>query len=204
MSSPPSEDEQASSPAADEVPERPALAPDVELAGPMQGTRFTEQLWLIRRGGRLLQVPEPFYRVAEQINGERTPDEIAAAVMESTDWLVSADLVRQIIEKKLVPFRLVRALHDPVLSHSEERDHTPLQIDLHRQEFGPRAREATARILRNVPTISVIIPLLIAAGVACAWLQLARGVADGTRTILHSARRFAPRVRAGHRFRDFP
>ncbi len=193
LSSPPSDTRQESSPAVEEVPERPALVAGVEFTGPMYGTGFTEQAWLIQRGGRLLQVPEPFYRVAEQIKGERTLEEIAAAVMRSTDWLVSADLVRQIIEKKLVPIGLVRTTDSAMIPRAEDRDHTPLQINLHRQEFGPG--ESITWIRRYLFTPPAIILLSITVGVASAWWYLVRGIGDGIRTVRYSARRFPPHDR---------
>src|SRR5438132_4557978 len=57
-----------------ELPERPALAPLVQLVGEVQGTGFEDRQWLIERNGAFLQVSEPVYRIAEQANGERTLD----------------------------------------------------------------------------------------------------------------------------------
>ena len=58
------------------------------------GTGFTERQWLIRRDGRFIQVTELLYRVAEQVDGERTLEDIAAAVTQSTEWMVTAEDVR--------------------------------------------------------------------------------------------------------------
>ena len=60
-----------------DVPERPALAPNVELSGKMQGTGFQQQQWLIQRDQQFIQVTELLYRVAENANGERALEEIA-------------------------------------------------------------------------------------------------------------------------------
>src|SRR5215831_6238539 len=102
-----------------EIPERPALAPDVQLLGEMQGTGFKERQWLICRGGQFIQLTELLYRVAEQANGARTLEEIATEVTAATDWLVSADSVRQFLQIKLMPLRLITPAAHAVVSQDE-------------------------------------------------------------------------------------
>src|SRR3712207_1563140 len=104
---PPPEDGQPASIV--EVPERPRLAPNVEFVGEMQGTGFQDRQWLVQRDGRFIQVTELLYRVAEQINGERTLAEIAEEVTGATEWMVSADNVRYILQAKLIPLGLIAA-----------------------------------------------------------------------------------------------
>src|SRR5437764_14762340 len=65
------------------VPERPALAPGVELAGIFADGAFNEPQWLIVRNGHFLQVPALIYRVAEYADGQRTLGEIAATTTAS-------------------------------------------------------------------------------------------------------------------------
>ena len=89
------------------VPVRPALAPTVRLVGELRGSGFRDRQWLVERDGRFIQVTELLYRVAEQANGERTLEEIAAGVTASTDWIVTADQVRQLIQGKLMPLGLI-------------------------------------------------------------------------------------------------
>src|SRR5688500_7847983 len=67
----------------EDVPERPALAPNVELSGEMQEGGFADQQWLVQRNGTFIQLTELLYRVAEQANGERTLEEMAAGVSEA-------------------------------------------------------------------------------------------------------------------------
>ena len=81
-----------------QVPERPQLAPNIELSGQMQESGFKDRQWLIQRDGHFIQVSELLYRIAEQANGERTLEEIAAGVTESTDWIVSGGNVHQLIQ----------------------------------------------------------------------------------------------------------
>src|SRR5438093_1508491 len=74
------EESRGQGPVAEQVPERPALAPDVELIGPMPETGFTDQQWLVRQGNRFLQFTELLYALLQEINGERTLDEIAVTL----------------------------------------------------------------------------------------------------------------------------
>src|SRR6266508_5771573 len=100
-------------PQPEHVHTRPALGPRVQLMGAMQGTGYQDQQWLIDRDGRFLQVTELLYRVAEQADGSRALEDIAARVTATTDWSVSADNVRQLIEQKLVPLGVIAAPGDP-------------------------------------------------------------------------------------------
>ena len=62
------------------TPDRPALAPNVELSGAMQESGFEKEQWLVQRDGRFIQLTELLYRVAEQANGERSLEEMAQGV----------------------------------------------------------------------------------------------------------------------------
>src|SRR5438093_10570311 len=50
----------------------PRLVAGVELLGELRGSGFAEPQWLARRGGRFLQLSEVLYRVASEVDGERT------------------------------------------------------------------------------------------------------------------------------------
>jgi putative peptide zinc metalloprotease protein len=130
------------------VPERPALAPNIQLVGEMQETGFEDRQWLIQRGGRFMQVTELLYRVAEQANGERTLEEIAAGVTESTDWMVSSDNVRQLIQLKLIPAGLIAPEGGSSLPHEEGRTPSPLALNMRMKTIGPRVIDPITRVLQ--------------------------------------------------------
>src|SRR5215216_4819992 len=88
------------------VPECPALAPSVQLVGEMQDSGFQDRQWLIQRNGQFIQLTELLYRIAEHANGERTLEDIAAGVTEATDWIVTVDNVRLLLQTKLIPMGL--------------------------------------------------------------------------------------------------
>jgi hypothetical protein len=121
------------------VPERPVLAPHVQLIGEMRDTGFTNRQCLIQRDGRFIQVTELLYRVVEQINGQRTIEEIAAGITEATEWSVSTDNVRQLLQTKLIPLGLVVSQKGVVISQNGERPRSVLQINMRKKIYSVRA-----------------------------------------------------------------
>src|SRR3954466_11430855 len=85
----------------------PALAPNVRLVGEMQGSGFADAQWLVERDGRFIQLTEVLYRIAERANGERKTGESAAGVTDVTEWQVTPDNVRHLIQTKLAPLGIV-------------------------------------------------------------------------------------------------
>src|SRR5919108_4819199 len=152
--------------AAPEVPAWPALTPNVELVGEMPGTGFKDKQWLIQRDGRFIQVTELLYRVAERANGQRTIQEIAEGVTEATDWIVSADNVRQLLRTKLIPLGLIAAADGSVALHSEARVRSPIQINLRRNIVGPRILDLIAGVLQVLYRPPVLIPVLLVVATA--------------------------------------
>ena len=106
---PPSTDEQATQqiqtppePQAD-ADDVPALADGVELLGEYEGSGFKEPRYNARRAnGDMVQLTELLYLIAEQINGQRTYDEIAARVSEKSGRKVTGDNVKTLIVDNLV------------------------------------------------------------------------------------------------------
>jgi putative peptide zinc metalloprotease protein len=157
------------------VPERPSLAPDVQLLGEMRDTGFADRQWLVGRGGRFVQTTEILYRVAEQANGERTLAEIAAGVTASTDRLVGADDVRRLIADRLVPLGLIAAADGPEdagPSTAEERERSILQIRAGVKVLGPGVIDPISRGLQVLHAPPVVVLFLVAAALAHGWLYL--------------------------------
>ena len=164
------------------VPERPALAPDVQPVGEMQGTGFKDRQWLIQRHGQFIQVSELLYRIVEQTNGERTLEEVAANVTEATEWLVSADNVRQLIQNKLIPLGLIASTDDTRsltsgVTVEKGLTRSPLALNLRMRVIGPGVIDPITRVLRFLYAPPVLVPVLVAIAVAHGWLYLVHGVA---------------------------
>jgi putative peptide zinc metalloprotease protein len=152
------------------VPERPALAPAVQLIGEMKDTGFKDRQWLVRRGERFIQTTELLYRVAEQATGERTLEEMAAGVTESTDWLVSADDVGRLLQSRLIPLGLISRGEEHDEMRLEDAARSVLQIRAGIKMLGPRIIDPIARVLQVLHAPPVLILFLIAAVVAHGWL----------------------------------
>ncbi len=167
-----------------DVPERPALAPNVELSGEMQGTGFQEQQWLIQRDGQFIQVTELLYRVLEQINGERTLEEIAAGVTESTDWMVSADNVRYLIQTKLIPMGLIAPANGSAVPHREGQGGSALAFTLRRNVISPRVIDPITKILQFLYAPPVLLFVLALIAFAHWWLYFNHGILGSILDIL--------------------
>jgi putative peptide zinc metalloprotease protein len=183
QTTPPAHDDHAIRPVT-ALPERPALAADVRLLGPMQGMGFQQTQWLIARGGRFLQVTELLYRVAEQIDGERALDEIAAGVTANTEWLVTAEQVRQLIQAKLAPLGLIASTAQAPASlgpqpAAPERTvalvRSPLRLNMRTRLLGPRLINPLTRVLQFLYWPALLVPLLGLAVFAQWWLFARHG-----------------------------
>ena len=78
------------------------------MIGKYEGSGFKEPPYIVRRAdGQVIQLAPLLYLIAELADGERTNEEIAAAVSEAIERGVSADNVRQLIEKRLRPLGVI-------------------------------------------------------------------------------------------------
>ncbi len=166
--------------------ERPALAPDVQLVGELQGSGFKDRQWLIQRDGQFIQLTELLYRLAEQANGERTLEEIATAVTEATDWLVTADHVRQIVKTKLVPMGLLAGPGGSPATPDQPQMRSPLKINMRMKVISPRFIDPFTRVLQVLYAPPALIPALILIAIAHGWLYLVHGVAASIYDVLYT------------------
>lgn len=181
-----------------QVAERPQLAPNVELSGEMQESGFEEKQWLVLRDSKFIQVTELLYKVAEQANGQQTLEEMAAKVSENYSKKVSADNVRQLLEKKLIPMGLVTQADGTVYGAEggeNGRGHThgrtagqasPLQINLKMAKIPPKYIDPGTTVFQHLYHAYVIIPVMILAILAHIWLFFVHGVAHATSDLLYN------------------
>src|SRR3989337_391622 len=161
-----------------EVPEYPVLASGVELVGEMEETGFEERQWLVRRGERFLQLSELLYRVAGQADGESTHEEMAEGVTRSTDWLVSAENVRKLLQSKLLPLGIVAPAEDSALRdvRAGERTASLLRVNGRTRLLDPSTIDLTTKVLQILFTPLILVPVLLVVGLAHVWLYSAHGV----------------------------
>ena len=171
--------------------ECPALAPGVELAGELPDSGFAERQWLVQRDGSFVQLTELLYRVCEHANGERTIDEIAAAVSDTTPWTVTGEQIRYLIEGKLVPLGLVVMHRDAAPASpppAREPQAAPLSLNMRATVIGPRVIDPITRVLQVLYAPAVLVPMLALILAAHVWLYVEQGSAmlRGLRDILYS------------------
>ncbi|MGI0025208.1 MAG: hypothetical protein ACREA4_08695, partial [Nitrososphaera sp.] len=127
------------------------------------------------------------YRVAEQINGRRTLEEVAAGVAQATPWIVSKDNVRQLLQTKLIPLGLVVSENGAVISQkSGERPRSPLQINLRRNLFNPRIIERFTRVFQVLYLPPVLLSILLVVASAHGWLYFVHRVDDSFRAAFYT------------------
>jgi putative peptide zinc metalloprotease protein len=170
------------------VPERPALAPDVELIGELRDTAFRDSQWLIARAGTFIQVSEPVYRMAEYADGERTLEDIAGAFTDSTRWAATADDVREVIATRLLPLSLVTAGADAA-GPRRDPGHSapsPLLLNMRTKVLGPRFLDPATFVLRFLHAPVVLVPALVAVVAAHAWLYGQHGLSAVLRDVAYT------------------
>jgi putative peptide zinc metalloprotease protein len=160
--------------------DRPKLAPNVRLVGEFQGSGFAERQWLIERQGQFVQVSDLLYRLAEQLDGRRTVDEIADALTTVTDWAVTPEDVRHLIDAKLIPMRLVAAdgAVPTAVVDSREATRSPLAVNLRTKTIGPRVLDPVTAALQYLFAPAITVAVLAATVLAEVWLYRSGALFD--------------------------
>ena len=174
---------------ATEIPEKPALAPDVQVVGELPETGFIEKQWLVTRNGKFIQLGELLYRVAELANGERTLDEIAQRLTETTEWVVTAEHVRKILAK-MIPLGIIATEEGSEITFSSKEptrnaSNSALGITMRTQVIAPHVIQPIARVLGVFYQPILLIPLLVIMGIAHLWLYLEHGLSQSFMDMLY-------------------
>lgn len=159
----------------DSVGERPALGENVTLVGELQEAGFDQRQWLIQRDGQFIQVTELLYRLAEQLDGERTLNEIAAAVSESSDWIVDAEQVYKLLRTNFIPLGLL-AGQQRLITAAGKQARSPLRVNMRMKMLSPRFIDPITRVLQYLYAPPVLITMLFLIGAAHEWVYLRHGI----------------------------
>ena len=150
----------------------------------MAGTGFVEQPWLLRSDTGFVQLTELLYRIAEHLDGTRSPEDVAASVTETTRWSITGDQVRWLIDTKLAPLRLV-AVRDSV-QRSRASHRSPLQIRARWTLVGAERLAGIADVLRVLYAPALIVPLLLLSTGALTWVHLVHGGLASVKVALYT------------------
>jgi putative peptide zinc metalloprotease protein len=157
-------------------PHVPVAAPGTELLGPQLGSGYVDPPALVRRAdGQILQLTPLVHAILAAIDGERTYDEIAAEVCESTGRMLTADHVRTMVEQRLRPVGLVLGVDG---SEPELRRANPL-LAL-RPRFVVSSPALTRRITAPFAWLfhpAIVVPMTVAFVVVSFWVLFEKGLA---------------------------
>lgn len=169
-----------------EVPEKPLIAPGVQLSGAMQDAGFERSQYLVQRGGHFMQLTGLLYRILQQADGKHTLAQIAQAVSQATGTQISAADVGKLVAEHLVPGGLVRAADGQVEGQEEENGvRSPLKINLRTKVIGPEIINPITRLLLPLYTPPVLIVALLIAFAAQGWVLFVHGLARGIHQMLY-------------------
>jgi putative peptide zinc metalloprotease protein len=179
-------------PVADQAPvsegpptEKPRLARGIELIGKYEGSGFKDPPYIARReDGQVIQLAPLLYLIAELSDGQRTNEEIAAAVSEAIKRGVSADNVRQLVEERLRPLGVIAAADG---SEPELRKADPLLALKLRAALVPeRVVNAITKVFKPLFLPPVVLAVLAGLVALDVWLFAFHGVAQSLREVLYS------------------
>lgn len=167
-----------------ELPERPRLAPGVELAGEMTESAFVTPPWLIDRGGAgYLQVSRLLYRIAELCDGNRDHEQIAAAITEAGEP-VQAATIRRLVGGMLVPSGVVLDARGEAAT-PPARARSPLALAGRMKMLGPGAIDPLTGVLKLLFLPPIVAAVVLAALASRVWLYFINGVAGPAHDTLY-------------------
>jgi putative peptide zinc metalloprotease protein len=157
----------------------------VELIGEYEGSGYKEAPYIARRAdGQVVQLAPLLYVIAELADGQRTNEEIAAAVSEAIKRGVSADNVRQLVDERLRPLGVIAGADgsEPELQKADPM----LALKLKAALVPERIVNAITKVFKPLffpPVILAVLAGLVALDV---WLFAFHGIAESMREVLYS------------------
>src|SRR5436190_14047467 len=179
-------------PVADQAPmsetpptEKPRLARGIDLIGRYEGSGFKEAPYIARRAdGQVVQLAPVLHLIAEASDGERTNEEIAAAVSEAIKRGVSADNVHQLIDERLRPLGVIAGANG---SHPEVQKADPmLALKLKAALVPERVVNAITIVFKPLFFPPIVLAVLAGLAALDVWLFAYHGVAQSLREVLYS------------------
>jgi putative peptide zinc metalloprotease protein len=175
------EQETEALPTDDQAPKR---ADGVELIGKYEGSGFKEAPYLVRRAdGQVIQLAPLLYLIAEAADGSNTYEEIADAATEAIQRGVSADNIRELVDKKLRPLGVLAAADG---SSPEVKKIDPmLALKMRTAVVPPRVVNGIAKLFHPLYYPPVVVAVLGGLAAIDVWLFVFHGVAQSLRQTLY-------------------
>ena len=155
------------------------------MIGLYEGSGFKEPPYIARRAdGQMVQLAPLLYLIAECADGRRTNEEIASEVSEAIKRGVSADNVRQLVEKRLLPLGVI-ASKDGVQPQLKKAD-PMLALKLRAALVPAGVVNAITKIFKPLYFPPVIVAVLAGLVALDIWLFAFHGIAQSMREVLYS------------------
>ena len=173
----------------------PALVPGLELMGEMEDSGFEETPYLARRpDGQVIQLPQLLYVLAEQIDGRRGYDEIAAGVTQAVGAELEPGDARFLVDEKLAPLGLVAGPEAAAAAQerAEQQADEPkpgddlLALTWKAKVIPERASHAITSVFRPLffgPIVFVVVSAFLALD---AWLFFSHGISQPLRALIYN------------------
>ncbi|MGV0599905.1 hypothetical protein ABQE42_09675, partial [Mycolicibacterium pulveris] len=154
----------------------PCRADGVELIGELAGSGHRVAPALVRRAdGQTVALTPLLYAMLRELDGERTPADVADAVSTSTGRTVNADNVCQLVEQRLAPLGLTAR---PDGSQPEVKKRDPLLgLKLRRTITDPAGTRRLTDPFRFLFRPWMVVAVLAAFAVVCWWVCFHKGLA---------------------------
>jgi putative peptide zinc metalloprotease protein len=131
-------------------------------------------------------VTELLYKLAEACDGKASHDEIAATLSKAIGRTATADNVRTLLEKKLIPMGVVPKSDGTVVPSATGPDgRSPLRISLKTRQIPPRIVQPLARAFSFLFLPPVALGVVAIAATAVGWLLVLHGVGGSFRGALY-------------------
>ncbi|MGV0873808.1 hypothetical protein [Mycolicibacterium sp. XJ879] len=154
----------------------PRRADGVELIGELEGSGHRVAPGLVRRAdGQTLALTPLLYATLRELDGHRTPADVADAVTAATGRSVNADNVSHLVEQRLAPMGLT-ALADGSEPQVQKRDPL-LGLKLRRTITDPAQTQRLTDPFRFLFRPAIVVAVLAAFAVVCWWVCFHKGLA---------------------------
>src|SRR5215212_8579365 len=161
----------------------PRLAAGIELIGRYEDSGFKQAPYLVRRAdGQVIQLPHLLYAVAEEVDGRRHHEEIAARVTQAFGRGLDAEAVRFLIDEKLRPLGIVA---DPGGTRQLPKADPLLALKFRTAVVPERLVHAITSAFRPLfwaPVVAAVVAGMVALD---GWLFFVHGVSQSLRAAIY-------------------
>ncbi|MFL5884332.1 MAG: hypothetical protein ACJ77M_04620 [Thermoleophilaceae bacterium] len=163
----------------------PRLADGVELIGEFEGSGFKEPPYIARRAdGQVVQMPPLLYAVAEEIDGDRSLEEIGERVSHRARRGVTGEMVEMLVEERLAPLGVV-APRDGTAPAQLKKSDPLLALRLRTKVVPEHVVGALTRIFEPLFHTPVVALLIAAFAALDVWLFGIHGISQSIRHVLY-------------------